>query len=280
MDVYIGFDSAWTDSTSAPGAICAVEMLEGKPTRFHPPVLAAFEEARQFIESIRSRGVTLIALDQPTLVPNLIGMRPVERVAASLVSWLGGGVQPANRGRRGMFCDESPIWRFLSALGAMEDPEAARHAEAGLYLMEVFPALALASLGNGFFGRLAGPRYNPARRKTFRLEHWTAVCAAARQEAHELKLAELAQWCSTSCRNLSPVKADQDRLDAVLCLLIAMKWRLRPRHESLMLGDRTSGYMVFPASASVRRYLEEPARRHGVAIDGSRQGPTPGRLSV
>jgi predicted RNase H-like nuclease len=55
------------------------------------------------------------------VVPNLTEMRPVERAAAALVSWLGGGVQPANRGKLGMFCDASPIWRFLTALGAGEE---------------------------------------------------------------------------------------------------------------------------------------------------------------
>src|SRR5208283_1737501 len=55
-------------------------------------------------------GITLIALDQPTVVPNSTGMRPVDRVAASLAGWLGGGVQPANRGRLGIFSSSSPIY--------------------------------------------------------------------------------------------------------------------------------------------------------------------------
>src|SRR5579863_6879477 len=142
MDIYIGFDSAWTDNPRAPGAICAVSIEEGNPTGFHAPQLVSFDQALTFIQETRSTtGVTLVALDQPTVVPNLVSMRPVERVAASLVSWLGGGVQPANRGRQGMFCDASPIWRFLTALGAEESPEQARAAANGLYLMEVFPAL-------------------------------------------------------------------------------------------------------------------------------------------
>jgi predicted RNase H-like nuclease len=58
-----------------------------------------------------------------------------------------------------MFCDASPIWGFLGALGAEEDPERARTAGDGLYLVEVFPAQALASLG--FFGQPS--RYNPDR---------------------------------------------------------------------------------------------------------------------
>lgn len=183
MDTYIGFDSAWTDNPDAPGAICTVQLAEGQVLRSEPPQLVSFAQALTHIRERRSHdGITLVALDQPTVVANLTGMRPVERVTASLVSWLGGGVQPSNRGRVGMFCEASPIWGFLADLGAVENPEEARIATEGLYLMEVFPALALASMDPGFFGRLCAPRYNPARKKTFRLEHWERVARTAAQE--------------------------------------------------------------------------------------------------
>jgi predicted RNase H-like nuclease len=269
VDTYIGFDSAWTDNPKAPGAVCAVGIEKGVAIRFHPPRLTSFDQAFTFIENIRSDdGNTLIALDQPTVVPNLTSMRPVERVAGSLVGWLGGGVQPSNRGKLGMFCDASPIWRFLTALGAVEDPEKARVANDGLYLMEVFPALALASLDAGFFGRLCGPRYNPDRRKTFRVDDWVRVAEAAAQQAHALGCEEVAGWCRSTGKIVQPRKADQDRMDSVLCLLVALHWRLRAREASLLLGDLATGYMVLPASPKVRQYLIMSAREHSVAMDG------------
>jgi predicted RNase H-like nuclease len=268
MDVYIGFDSAWTDNKKAPGAICAVGVEVGNTLRFHAPDLVSFDQALTFIRQVRSEsGVTLIALDQPTVVRNLISMRPVERVAASLISWLGGGVQPSNRGRIGMFCDDSPIWGFLNALGAVENPEEARAASHGLYLMEVFPALALASMG--FFGRLAGPRYNPDRRKTFRMIDWVRVADAAAREAGELGCDELAEWCRRSGEITQPRKADQDKMDSALCALIALRWRLCPREESLLLGDLTTGYMVLPASPEVRERLTPAAGKCAVAMGGA-----------
>jgi len=269
MDIYIGFDSAWADNPKAPGAICAVGIEAGCPVRFHAPRPVSFDQALRFIRDVSSdNGTTLVALDQPTVVPNLTGMRPVERVAAALVSWLGGGVQPANRGKAGMFCDASPIWRFLTALGAVEDPERAREAADGLYLMEVFPALALASLGAGFFGRLSGPRYNPDRRKTFRTVDWVRVSETAALQATALGCEELAGWCRDIGRVAQPKKAHQDMLDSALCVLIALRWRLRPRGASLLLGDLTAGYMVLPASPEVRGYLTAPARKYSVAMDG------------
>lgn len=269
MDTFIGFDSAWTDNPKNPGAICAVGVTNGEIAHFHAPQLVSFDQALAFIQSVRSgSGSTLIALDQPTVVPNLTSMRPVERAAASLVSWLGGGVQPAHRGRRGMFCDASPIWRFLKALEATEDPERARTASSGLYVMEVFPALALASFHPGFFKRLGAPKYNPARRNTFVMDDWVRVTEVAAQQASALRFDALAEWCRDARKIVQPRKADQDKMDAMLCLLVALHWRLRPRTESLLLGDLTTGYIVTPASPEVRAYLIAPARRNLVPMDG------------
>lgn len=267
MDVYIGFDSAWTDKQDAPGAICAVAIHEGQPVRFHAPELATFAQALNFIDRVASKtGVTLIALDQPTIVPNMTSLRPVERVASSLVSWLGGGVQPSNRSKKGMFCDASPIWPFLNSLGASEKPEEARIAPSGRHVIEVFPAMALASLNdNEFFGRLKAPKYNPDRRKTFRSADWERVAECARKTALSFACHELADWCRRSGKIDRPRKADQDRLDSALCLLIALHWRLRPRQESIMLGDLTTGYIVLPASPEVKHRLIGRAAEVSVA---------------
>ena len=268
IDTYIGFDSAWTDNLKNPGAICAVGIEDGHTLRFYEPRLASFDEARSLVENIRADGNTLIAIDQPTVVPNLTGMRPVDRVAASLATWLGGAVQPANRGRVGMLCDAAPIWRFLVALQAAQDPERARATTTGLYLMEVFPALALASLAAGFCGLRAAPKYNPANRKKFRPADWGRVAYAARNESLRLGCGELAEWCREAAAIGRPRKVDQDKLDSILCVLTALRWRLRPRDESLVIGDAINGYMVLPASPLVRERLSAAARKCSVAMDG------------
>ncbi len=136
METFIGFDSAWAGNAKAPGAICAVTISDGAPIRWHPPVLVGFDEVLRFIaDATSSSRYTLVALDQPTVVPNLTSNRPVERAVATLVSWLGGAVQPSNRGKIGMFCDASPVWPFLTALGAVQDPQEARIATEGRFLM-------------------------------------------------------------------------------------------------------------------------------------------------
>ena len=53
-----------------------------------------------------------------------------------------------------------------------------------------------------------------------------------------------------------PRRADQDRLDAVVCVLIGLIWTKQARNESILISDVASGYMVSPASSVIRQRLE------------------------
>lgn len=265
----IGFDSAWTDKAHAPGAICSIRIDARGRRELIEPRLASFAEALTFITAESAMcDRCFVALDQPTIVPNLTSLRPVDRVAASLISWLGGGVQPANRSKIGMFDDAAPLWPFLSRLDAIEDPEQARSASSGRYLIEVFPALALASLEGAFFGRRLGPRYNPARRKTFRLSDWQALMAALLRYADAKEIEGVSGWIGELGLIEKPAKADQDKLDAVLCAIIGFHWLAAPRHQSIMIGDLESGYMIAPVTTDARARLEAAAFRYSVPVDG------------
>jgi predicted RNase H-like nuclease len=267
----VGFDSAWTDKPKAPGAVCAIRVAGAGRNIFVEPDLASFQQALEFIECERLESDRcLVALDQPTIVPNATGCRPVDRVASSLISWLGGGVQPANRLKIGMFDDAAPVWRFKEKLGAVEDPEAARSAESGLFLMEVFPAMALPTIEVAYFGRKLGARYNPARGKTFRLEHWNGVLGAVARFAAVEEVAGLSAWARKASSVSPPRKADQDKLDAVICALVGYQWLTKPREDSIMIGDLETGYMITPASTDVRARLRTAAARGGVPVDGVR----------
>ena len=138
-------------------------------------------------------------------------------------------------------------------------------------MVEVFPALALASLEQDFFGRLKAPHYNPGRSKTFKIEDWHRVIAAARKEAMRLHFdcKRLFEWLDHLADIEKPKKSNQDCLDAVLCLLIAIRWRLGAREESVLLGDLETGYMVAPVSVDVMNRLTGIAKSIGVRGDGA-----------
>lgn len=265
--VVVGFDSAWTDNARAPGALCVLRQT-ADGWRADAPMLARFDAALAVIAAEAApAGRVLVAIDQPTIVPNALGSRPADNVAASVVSFIGGGVQPANRGKLGMFDDAAPIWRFKAALGASDDAEAARTGS-GTFLMEVFPALALASFSSRFYARRAAARYNPANRKTFRPADWLSVVVLVTRLLAQAGITGLEDWCARHAILMPPRKADQDCLDAVLCALIGHHWLTAPRSDSVMIGDLTLGYMVVPASPEVRSRLTSAARLRQVPIDG------------
>lgn len=264
--IIFGFDSAWTDKN--PGAICVLSFDDCGHVTFNPPMLVRFRDALSHIEHLRiTAGRTVVAIDQPTIVPNASGMRPAERIAASVLSYTGGGVQPANKGKAAMFGDRAPIWQFKKDLGAEDEPELARSADSGLFLVEVFPALALPGLHVAFAGRYCAPKYNPQNRKKFRASDWEAVVKAMAAIAQKLELDECAEWCKTLCTISKPTKGQQDQLDSVICAIIGYIWLACKRSDSVMLGDLETGYIVAPVSRETVGRLKAAANDKGVGCN-------------
>jgi predicted RNase H-like nuclease len=266
--IIFGFDSAWANNPKSPGAITAVAFGIDGTTEFLPPVLVNFDQAEEWIQRQRSGfDYALVAIDQPTIVPNASGMRPVEKVAGSLVSFVGGGVQPANRKPEGFFEDQAPIWQFLSKLGARQAPEEARVANEGLFLIEVFPALALPSMNERFAERLAGPKYNPKQKKAFSIRDWGDVCRTIIDVAAEFQVFSVVEWLEEMELKTNPTKADQDMLDAVICCLIGVVWKYAERGRSVLIGDTNFGYMVSPVSPPNLERLRKKAKNLDLEID-------------
>ena len=260
--IVYGFDSAWTDKS--PGAVCALSFDSNGRAAFDAPELVKFEEALDYIVARRSSAARkVVALDQPTIVPNAKGMRPAERVAASVLSFTGGGVQPAYTGKAAMFGAGAPIWKFKNGLAADDDPERARGSASGVFLLEVFPALALPGLHAPFAGRLCAPKYNPKSGK-FRLADWGAVVKATVGIAAGLGLTDCAEWCSGLSTTAKPAKSDQDRLDAAICALVGYIWLACAPSASRLLGDVEKGYIVTPVSRATSKRLGAAAAKKSV----------------
>lgn len=267
-EAFVGFDSAWAGK--APGGVAWASFANRRLTACAEPQLAGFDKAAQIIETLRTEhDYVLVAVDQPTVVPNQTGQRPVDGVARALIGGLRSGVQPANRGKETMFGPKAPIWRFLDRLGARQDPAAARTAAEGLYLLEVFPALALPALQPEILARRKAAFYNPARTKTFTPSDWRLVGDAVRQSADRWGLAPLSEWAGRQTELTAPSKQDQDRLDSAICLLVALEWRQAPRDRVVVIGDAQTGYMVTPVSTETRTILERAAKQQAVPFDSS-----------
>lgn len=266
-DAFVGFDSAWSGKND--GGIAWASFRGSRFKGFGEPKPADFDEAARIIETLRDEhDFVLVAMDQPTLVPNETGSRPVERVAASLISTLKSGVQPANRGKEALFGANAPVWSFIERLDARENPPAARAATSGLHMIEVYPALALPALEPSIMERKRAACYDPKKwSKNFSLDDWKLVASAVGRHADTLDLVPLSQWAGEHASLAKPVKRDQDLLDAAICLLIALQWRRVPRDRLAVIGDGRNGYMVTTVSPDTREILERAAKQKNVPID-------------
>ena len=260
-ETFVGFDSAWGDKK--PGGIVQAAFTDGKLDRCAGPEPVRFNAAAKIVEKLRSDSdYMLIALDQPTLVPNRKGARPVECVAGALVSRLRGGVQPENCGKP-VFGQDAPVWQFLDRIGARQEPLAARNARKGLYLIEVFPALALPALESDIMERRRTARYNPGKRKRFCLDDWKLVAKAVARDTEAFGLPQLSRWARSVAGCDAPRKRDQDLLDAAICLLVALRWRQCSRVA--MIGDLKRGYMMTPVSVETHKILCRAAEERCVS---------------
>jgi predicted RNase H-like nuclease len=251
----IGFDSAWT-ATKCGAIVGALSSSDGVVRALGPPQTADYNEAADVIlkwqVALRPTS-TIVLLDQPTIVGNASGQRPVENIVGSPVSSRYGGMQPANTNRKEMFGRDAPVWSFLEQFGGAADPLDALPVE----VFATYPVLAMIALGwtlpdSRASGRLA--KYNPERKKTFSLSDWRYVCGKLSDQFKERGLKEVFQWLETARRNPSPRKSDQDSVDSCFCLLVALY--LVERRDCLMVGNRQTGYIIVPDSAELRTELE------------------------
>lgn len=253
----IGFDSAWTASKSGAivGAFCSDD---GTLRALGLPQTANYREAAAVILGWQAElcpTTTIVLLDQPTIVKNETGQRPVENIVSPSVCRRYGGMQPANTARHEMFGRDAPVWPFLEQFGGVADP--LNPVATGGQVFETYPVLAMLALGwtlpdSRPSGRL--PKYNPERKKTFTLEDWRYLCTQLSGQFRERGLTEIVEWLDEAGRKPSPRKRDQDCLDACLCLLVALY--LVEQRDCLMVGDQQTGYIIVPDSVELRREFE------------------------
>jgi predicted RNase H-like nuclease len=239
-------------------------MDDGTFRELGPPLIVDYPEAESVIlrwQADWAPEATIVLLDQPTIVKNAAGQRPVENIVASAVSLRYGGMQPASTSREEMFGTMAPMWKFLARFGGPADPF---QPVADTRVFETYPVLAMIALlwtlpDSRPAGRL--PKYNPERKKTFSIKDWQHVCGLASLAFHERGLVEIGQWLNVAARKASPRKSDQDGLDACLCLLVAL--HLAERKDCLMVGDRETGYIVVPYEGGILSELQSRCSQTG-----------------
>jgi predicted RNase H-like nuclease len=254
----VGFDSAWT-ATNQGAVVGLIRHADGSFQLLGLPFVADFDAAERAIKAWQAEHAierTIILIDQPTIVREATGQRPVENIVASAVSRRFGGMQPANTGRRGMFDEGAPIWPFLERFGGPADIRScSRHTT----IFETYPVLTIIARGwilpdeRRLSGRL--PKYNPVRRSTFRKDDWAYLCGKLSGFFRDCGVVTIADWIDSIQSINMPRKADQDCLDACLCLLVGLD--IADGENCLVVGEQATGYIVTSDSELIASELTQ-----------------------
>ena len=201
----------------------------------------------------------IIAVDAPTIIANLTGMREADKLTHKHFGRYHAGCYPANLSRP--FAQKTVEFGLcLEARGFVHAPiiEAQK---LGRYQIEVFPHPATINLFKldriikYKKGKLAErqlelmklcqyivdilPSLEPSLNLSFGTGKMPVSCGTGILPVSGSNLPEIPTSVAT-------LKALEDQLDALLCAYIGAHWWYWGRERNLVLGDRTTGYIVIP----------------------------------
>jgi predicted RNase H-like nuclease len=275
----VGFDSAWT--AHKRGAIVgALIGDDGVCSEIEAPQAASFDDASRIIDQWQAATKpkrTIVMLDQPIVVANDSGQRPVENMVSSSVGRRRGAVQPSSRARAEMFGPDAPVHEFLKRFEVSVNPEVTLGAAC---VIETYPVLSLIAMNWTLDDEERGkrlPKYNPER-QTYSDADFQYVCGKVHDALLEPGFEATRDWLERIMHPARPTtraerKTNQDGLDACLCLLVGI--HVAKGLNCLYVGSGETGYMVVQYSDAL---FQEISKRQSAA--GSlRRCTFPTRLS-
>jgi predicted RNase H-like nuclease len=186
----------------------------------------------------------MIAVDAPTLIPNLTGMRLPDKLTHQYFHQYHAGCYPANLGR--------PFAQRTVEFGLSLEARGFTHApvivpkELGRFQIEVFPHPAIVHL----FGLTRILKYKKGTLAERRLE-----LIKLRQYILDIlpTLEPTLNLCASSLPEIpttrTALKAVEDQLDSLICAYVAAHWWYWGIERNWVLGDASTGYIVVPAPA-------------------------------
>ena len=240
LAVFTGFDSAWGAANS--GAICDL-LFEGNSLRLpFDPVVASWDAAIVRAGQKLDADLHVWAVDQPLVVNNEEGCRPVDSgLASALMADFGCGAYPSNLGMP-PWSKDAPIWNFIGALhdnGYVHNPMAIPSVAGGRFYLECYPHPAIL----GLFDLERILQYKVARKNP---EDWQRLVRLVRSlTSAELPVRNI---CGFVQKGLPQNKRNEDKLDAIISAYVAAYWWRFGVQRSTMIGDVSTAYIVTPHS--------------------------------
>ncbi|WP_017652674.1 DUF429 domain-containing protein [Fortiea contorta] len=236
---FLGIDLGWK---SQPSGLCYLQLIDAKLQLIALDRQEAIADIFTWIDACVQPGEpALVAVDAPTLIPNATGNRLPDKLTHKYFGKYHAGCYPANLGLA--FAERTVNFGLeLESRGFAHAPTIAPQ-KLGRYQIEVFPHPAIVNLFN--LERIL--KYKKGRLGDRRQE----LIKLYNLIVDVLPHLDLPLCCGDVLTGEIPttgaaLKATEDQLDSLICAYVAAHWWYWGEQRNLVLGDRTTGYIVIP----------------------------------
>ena len=238
---FVGIDFGW--SSGASGLCCLVwrdnqlEILDLTTVLEIDNILAWLDG---WIESISP---AIVAVDAPTIINNLTGMRLADKLTHKYFGRYHAGCYPANLSLK--FAERTVgLGKTLTAKNFQHAP-VIKPKHLGRYQIEVFPHPATINLfGLEKILKYKKGKLSDRQQELAKLRNYIIKFLPQLEPALSLSLSAIpAIDRSFTGKEL---KAIEDMLDSLICAYVAAHWWYWGEAKNLVLGDLDSGYIVIP----------------------------------
>jgi predicted RNase H-like nuclease len=239
---FLGIDLGWK---SQPSGLCYLEWQDEKLQLLDLDRKDSIADILIWVDTcVKPDESALIAVDAPTLIPNATGSRLPDKLTHKHFGKYHAGCYPANLNLP--FADRTVNFGLeLESRGYLHAPTIEPQ-KPGRYQIEVFPHPAIVHLFN--LQRIL--KYKKGRLSDRRLEllklynYILDILPTLEPPLRSLRL------CGSFPLEIpttgATLKATEDKLDSLICAYVAAHWWYWGDKRNIVLGDRTSGYIVIP----------------------------------
>ncbi|MDZ8055469.1 MAG: DUF429 domain-containing protein [Aulosira sp. ZfuVER01] len=239
---FLGIDLGWK---SQPSGLCCLELIDGELEIIDLDRKEAIADILTWIDTcIHPDAPAIIAVDAPTLIPNASGSRLPDKLSHKHFGKYHAGCYPANLGLA--FAERTVNFGLELEFRGFAHAPTIKPQTLGRYQIEVFPHPAIVHLFN--LERIL--KYKKGRLRERRLElirlynYIVDILPTLQPPLRSLRLG--GSFIPEIPNTGAALKAVEDRLDSLICAYVAAHWWYWGEQRNLVLGDRTTGYIVIP----------------------------------
>jgi predicted RNase H-like nuclease len=236
---FIGIDLGWTSGASG---LCCLVWQDNCLKILDLTTYLETEKIFAWLDRLTSSNEpALVAVDAPTLIPNQTGMRVPDKLTHKHFHKYHAGCYPANLGL--------PFAKRTIDFGLSLEKRNFQHADTieprrlGRFQIEVFPHPATVNLFN-LDRILKYKKGKLADKKVGLIKLQDYICSVLPKLEPSLQL-ETKFDIDVSTTGVQ-LKAIEDKLDSLMCAYIGAYWWYWGTQRNLVLGDKTTGYIVIP----------------------------------